>query len=275
MPSTASIPSNPGILGTIWAGTMNHRCRYLAYDFYQMRTYHLADDGDISWLSTHIRINGVSVLHRRVGRPTTAAAGEDFAQTTANDAGWSGMLDLDTYPGTLTPGTDYLLTVTSDWSVDYNETLWETPTVRVSYLYEVPDAGQVVAGWTNFETWQHGHYAMGDSNPSVPARRITASVDNLEILGAAAPRYINPVARQAADGVGMAGVRKRRFLHYKNSAGSSCSIGWTYRGEDQTAGLPDASARWLALDMESLNGLWPGTYYSLSGALYALEDDEP
>lgn len=271
-------PANPGALDTEtkWIGTMSHRCRYLAYRFWARKPYHLGDDGGAPWVSCYIGVNGTGVLHRRNGRVTTAGPGLDFDQSTDDETLWEGVLDMDTYPGTLDPGEVYTLTFTAQDST----TLDTINAVRLDYLYEVPAVGQALTGWEDFAAWEPGNYAWGDSNPFTPARKITTIKANLELLAGYAPKIINPVTRLAEASTGAEftayfGVRRRRYLHYFNDAGRSVALTWMYAGKEQSTGLPDASAQWLAVDLDSLSGLWPGTAYRIDEARYAIEDETP
>lgn len=275
-PVVRARPADPGALQleTKFAGTMIHRCRYLAYSFYQVAPYYDGDDDGDPWVSTFIGINGTGILHRRTGRPTTAGPGLDFDQSVDNGE-WSGLVDLDTYPGTLTPGEEYVLTVTSQGSTTEDVVV----SLRLDYLYEAPAPVETLPGWTNFETWQHGDYAWGNANPGPGTRQIVTIKDNLEALGATTTAYINPVTAEGEASTGavftdLYGVRRHRYLHYRNDAGRNVTLVFDNRGEEQTVGMPDASERWLALDLESVEGLWPGTQYHLREALYAIEDEE-
>lgn len=264
-----------GAANTLFSSTMIHRCRYLAYLFFHLAPYHWPDDDGLPWIDTYIGVNGVNVLRRRNGRATSEDPTLDFAQTSGADALWTGLLDLDTYPGTLSPGDEYVLTMSSERS-----TFWDTETnVKLYWMYEAPAPIAELAGWTDFQNWEHGDYAWGNATPGPGTRLVSDIKNNLELLGATTADYINPVTagpNSAGEEVfDLYGVRQRRYLHYRNKTGQSPNLAYTYRNKETSMGLPDASERWLALDMQSADGLWPGTLYRLTGVQYAIEDDTP
>lgn len=258
----------------IWAGTLNHRCRYLAFGFYLRAPYNPADDGGLPYIDGFIGVNGTAVARRRVGRnEPSPSASYDFDQDPGTEKLWTGLIDLETYPAPggagLALGQDYLLTFGA-----YDSTTYDFyPLGRLQYLYETPDpVGETAAGWVSWDTWSQGDYVAGSSNTAAPNRKITTIRSNLLLLGAAAPNYLNPAARQV-DEYNLFGCRKRRFLHYRSSGQST--ITWTARGKEQQSSLPEAIDRWLALDLESVDGLYRGVRYRLEGILYAIEDDTP
>lgn len=258
----------------IWAGTLNHRCRYLAFGFLLRAPYNPADDGGLPYIDGYIGVNGTGVVRRRCGRnEPSPSASYDFDQTADGEKLWTGLVDLETYPAPggagLAIGEDYLLTFGA-----YDSTTYDLFTLgRLQYLYETPDpAGEALAGWTAWETWSQGDYVAGSSNSGTPNRKITAIRNNLLALGAAAPTYYNPAARQM-DEYNLFGCRKRRFLHYRSSG--QTAITWTARGKEQQSGLPEAIDWWLTLDLDSLDGLYRGVGYRMEGVLYAIEDDAP
>ncbi|HNU04156.1 MAG TPA: hypothetical protein PKL67_08375 [Anaerolineae bacterium] len=266
--------SNVPVSEYIWAGTMTHRSRYLAFGFYMSAPYNPADDGGPPYIDGFIGVNGTGVVRRRNGRhESSPSASYDFDQTPDREKLWTGVVDLETYPAPggagLAVGADYLLTFGA-----YDSTTYDLfPLGQLQYLYETPNpAGATLAGWTAWETWTQGDYVYGNSNPAPANRKITTIRSNLALLAAAAPTYFNPASRLVS-AYNLFGCRKRRFLHYRSSGATT--ITWRARGQEQQSGLPLAVDRWLALDLDSLDGLYQGTAYRLEGVNYAIEDDVP
>lgn len=261
---------------TVYLGTFDHRCRYLAYHVWLQRPYNTADDGGRPWIEGYLRIDGTDVWMRRVhdNRATSDPGGVDFGQDNAVDMHYVGLLDLDTYPGTLNVGDTYELTL----YVETNTNIDTMKDARLWWAYEAPAGDEAIAGWTDFAVWNPGNYVWGDSNPYTPARNVATIKDNMELLGSLAV-YRNYPSRERNVLDQLYGVRRKRFLHYRNDEEDSPSIAWTFNddGEDdddeQESGLPSAKDQWLALDLESLERFYPGTRYKLTGVKYAIEDD--
>ncbi len=264
LPPVAPMPQViPHLWPPLFSGRISHRCRYLAYRWYQLKPF------DGTYVSTRIKVNGNTIMHRRNGAATSDPT-VDFAQSTNADAGWSGLVDLSVYAGSLAQGEEYVITVEEEDDGSYDSGF-----VRMDYLYESPSSVQTVSGWTSLENWAHGDYAWGSANPGPGTRTIGDIKSNLELIGSLLSTYLNPASVPYLYGAGKHfGPRSRRFLHYRNYAGETGKISWTYRGETQTVGLPSAEDDWLALDMDSLEGLWINTLYQLDGMRFAIEDNE-
>lgn len=267
-----------GIEITAGKWTINHRCRYLAFKLLLQRPFTIGDDGLDSWTEAVFEINGEEVMFRHVGRTRTVPAGVDFEQNPAGTYTFTDTLDLDTYPGGLVQGDDYeiVLKIRDSSSDSYGETS------ILYYLYESPAASQALAGWSEWRTWEQGNYVWGDSNPVANPKLVKTIKDNLEVVGGLNASALNPVAsaRNEADTLTfLYGVRRRRWLHYFRIDDDQAQpkILWNFRGSEQSAGLPasDAADRFLALDFDSLEGLYPGTQYKLEDIAYAIEDSGP
>lgn len=174
--------------------------------------------------------------------------------------------DIDLSAAGITLGQSYILTliVSQTASCENDGTFW------LYAMYEYPDASDGVAGWVTFKEWTHDNWVWGSDNPVHNAKKIQTIKANLQTLAAA----IAEVAYATPERVYqfLFGVRRRRFLHYKTYTGESCTINWMYRGEAQQATLPESSTTYMAADLDSLEGLFPGTAYWIGGTKYALED---
>jgi len=281
-------------------GTFNHRGRYLAYRFYGFRSDN-RDEDDEHWTDNSIEINGVSVLRRRVGggnAPGSAAPGEDYAFVDAREYEWEGVLDLNTYPGTLALGDFYRWTyrMTSvGGGTGGGEGLGgSNANAGLLYLYEIPDETAATSGWTNFVSWAHGDFVQGDSL----SPQVQTLVDNLNLLSASTQyaNYATVMDRGTGPGYGLYGIRRWRWLHYRTDPQDNRShaddddpydpmppagtrtidaepvLIYTYKGDEKRVSLSDAYYDWLALDLDSAEGLVPGTPYKLENVRYALED---
>jgi len=261
-----------------WTGTANHRCRYLAYRIWMVKPFHDSDGGGPGWMNMELAINGTVRMWRRLGpfqEPPGAPNFPDVDQQNYFEKLWEGVLDLDS--AGLTAGANYSIVV----SATVGTTRDTERSLIVEYLYEAPSGEEELPGWAAWPEWQHGDYVYGSST----AKRVQTIRNNLVLLNAAVPIF-NFAAKQQPDTDharlgALWGVRQRRFLHYRTrevEEGQPAPrpvLTYNQRSEEVTVGLPDASERWLALDMDSLDGLWPGVRYKLTGVLYAIEDDNP
>jgi hypothetical protein len=286
-------------------GTFNHRARYLAYFFTAMRS----DNRDgplpsgLHWTDGILKINGVSVLRRRVGganAPGTAAVGEDYLFVDARDQQFSGVLDLNIYPGNLVLGTDY----TWEFTYDARGGGYRNPgdlaeggsnaTLGLHYLFEYTDSSDALAGWTAFVAWAHGLNVLGNSG----SPQVQTLVANLNLLNTVTNyhNYASVMDRGVGPGNGLYGIRRWRYLHYRTDpqAGKSHAtddepydplppVGtrtiasepvliYTYKTKEKRVTLTDAYYKWYALDLESVEGLLPGVPYKLENVKYAIED---
>jgi hypothetical protein len=261
-------------LGKIWphmCGTINHRGRYLAFGLHLRRSWS-SDESHMRWTEFCLHIGaghgaGTLVLRRRLGDDTGGYAGEtyDFACEQGDTKVFTGLLDLDVYPGDLVMGADY-----DFWlNVNCASGAGNTADAGLLYLYEVPAANPVLTGWTPFVPWQHGLYVRGNTG----SPQITTIPTNLNVLYAATAYHNYPSVLDA--GFGLYGIRRWRWLHYRTvNADETGTLTYTYAGKEKKVSLSDASAQWLALDLDSVQGLYPGIPYTLTGVKYALEDVE-
>lgn len=283
-------------------GIINHRCRHLAYSIY-LRTPYWGDTSIYSppesvrntgerWSCARIYANGSLAAKFVIGSSHEGAdgVGEWFQYVPGGPGSYhtfSGVLDLDVYPGGITPGADYKLFVHCK-----DSTYWDTDNeCRVNYIYEVPDMITDTLGLTPFVDWAHGNYVYG----STSSPRVQTVKTNMQLM-AAYNVYHNNATRQIlnAENINTAFmVRRWRYLHYRNPAkvdevvdpngviivagvNPKPTISWYYQGKKQTANLPDASTRWMAYDLDSAPGLFPGIEYEISGLVtYAIEDWVP
>jgi hypothetical protein len=142
-------------------------------------------------------------------------------------------------------------------------------------------------GYANATAWAHGLYVYGStSDPNVQQ-----TVDNLGALD----DVVNPVnwvcplrnEGEASTNAFLFGVRHRRWLHYVSNSYVDTDTGETViedgvlaynlRGAETTVTLPASVTFgvWMAADLDSIDGLWPGTPYHIGGVSYAVEDVAP
>lgn len=251
----------------VYYGTFWHQCQYLAYEAYGVIPGN-ADNGQ-RWSRMQIYANGVEILRLAwtwTGTGYGTAAAPAATVTMHGTGTLSGLIDLT--PFSLTAGAPVTIRAVHSDSHTYE---WY-PTSQLKKLHEVSAAVPTLAGWTALPTWAHGDYVHGG------ATGVDAIRANLALLKTLAA-YVNPAARDwamsAATETAYAGKRRWRWLHYRNDAGAAPKIAYTVGTEEKSVGLPDASAQWLAYDMEQAANLYPGTEYRLSGVSCALEDVVP
>ena len=249
-------------------GVIENRCRYINYKVSLRRPHGGTTGSNRTYFE--LFINGTKAMRLQVDDDDGgAASGSEYyrgevASEYTFEGGTTHLLDLDTYPGSLTLGTiySYYYTVTSstpDWGAD----------ATVHYFYLVPETAATTSGWVPFVAWDHGDYIYG----STSSPKIQTITNNLsEFYGVVF--YVNPVAAAQPEGATQRfGKRRWRWLHYKtNDDGSTPGLSFTYRGQEQNMTLPHAWDNWLALDMDSVTGLWPGTDYVLDNVWCAMED---
>jgi hypothetical protein len=283
-------------------GTFNHRSRYLAYFFTAMRSDN-RDENFLHWTDGIVKINGVAVLRRRVGganAPGTAAVGEDYLFVDARGYAFSGVLDLNTYPGNLVLGTDY----TWEFTYDARGGGYQNPgdlavggsngTIGLHYLFEYTDNSDALAGWTAFVAWTHGLNVLGNSG----SPQVQTLVGNLNLLNTVTNyhNYASVMDRGVGPGNGLYGLRRWRYLYYRTDPQAKLSeasaeghydplppagtrtiasepvLIYTYKGKEKRVTLTDAYYKWYALDLDSVEGLLPGVPYKLENVKYAIED---
>ena len=287
-------------------GTLNHRGRYLAYSFQALRSDNRLDDpespdnGD-HWTDCGIKINSISVLRRRTGgasAPGSAAPGEDYLFTDAREQTYTGVLDLNTYPGDLTIGTNYLWEFVTD-SVGGDSgggpgLGGSNANAGLHYLYEIPDEVASLPGWTNFTAWTHGLYVRGDSGTP----QVQTLIANLNLLASNlnTQNWASVMDRGVGPAWGLYGIRRWRFLHYRTDPRDNRSnaddenpydplpgqnerqitadpvLIYMHKGEEKRVSLTDAYQQWQVVDFESSEGLAPGVPYKLENVKYAIED---
>jgi hypothetical protein len=269
-------------------GLVNHHARYLAYSFSLTPPYHtegswvednwvlqpggewinypITHEAGDQWAEISIRINGALALRCRAGTPSSTSSGEDYyGNTDLGTATFTGLLDLDTYPGSLTVGTDYVLEFsasgegTSFGSQD-NDTLF--------YLYEIPEENPTLTGWTAFVPWAHGNYVYGNSS----APQVVVIADNLDLLAATINYHNFPAPNDA--GAGLNGFRRWRYLHYRTEEDAEPVLIYTYKGKETRISLDEAFTAWGFVDLDSIEGLYAGSQYRLEAVRTALEDVE-
>lgn len=219
---------------------------------------------------------------------------------------FTGELDLDTYAlsSGLVIGDDYEITVSIESTTD------GAGNGGVNYLYEVPGSAPALAGWSDFVTWVHGQMVWGSEFIAFGDARALDIKDNLEALGAllAAENFPSPIAyswhdssdiNDPAHHMNLFGVRRWRWLHYvtlpqhsssespthdrANEIYSAPVIVYNYKGKEVSVTLDNTyvddedtktwvSKGWQAKDLDSVEGLYPGTVYRLENVRYALED---
>jgi hypothetical protein len=257
-------------------GTINHRCRYLAYSFRLIRSNN--DEDDERWTEGQILINDVFVLRCRIGdQGSLPIEGEELQTLNTGDHTFTGLLDLDEHPGNLVRGTDYSFVFQLD--------AFHGGSGGLYYLYEVPESAPETDGWTPLVNWEHGQYVKGDTG----SPQLQTLVDNINALMTVASYHNYPSPRDRYKG--LFGIRRWRWLHYRTLPRSGTeyearppgdteeidadpTLRYTLNGKDQAVSLGDAYPQWLALDFDSVEGLYPGTPYRLENGKYALEDVE-
>jgi hypothetical protein len=220
-------------------------------------------------------------LRRRTGTGTpSSSTGEDYDQTTAYQSTWTGLLDLDTYPGSLVVGADYSIEINSGGAgLSFGSQEWD----QLFYLYEIPEENPTLAGWTDFTPWAHGDYVYGNSS----SPQVVAIADNLDLLAATVNYHNFPAPNDA--GYGLYAFRRWRYLHYRTwrkhtedevSHDASIEITndpvliYTYKGQEERVTLDEAYTDWRFVDLDSVEGLYAGTQYRLENVRTALEDRE-
>lgn len=261
--------------GNMFTGTMYHRCQYLAYEIAIQAPYYRSDYPALSgdrYTEAHVYLDGTEVARFRVGDDWGAGPGlpvqEQYVGGASVSHVFSGQIDLDTCGVPLVLGATYTIHIEITRTGVWGDLGWG----RLYKLAEIPAAAPALAGWVALPTWAHGDYVYGDST----AKQVATLKTDLELLQAVATYHNIPcVSQRAGDDWRFYMRRRYRWLHYRNAAGESPKIGYDYAGETQEASLPDAESAWQVYDLESAEGLWPGTEYLLAGVTYALEDVEP
>lgn len=139
-------------------------------------------------------------------------------------------------------------------------------------------------GYANPTMWEHGDYVYGStSDPKV--QQITANLAALD--DAVTPHNWACPLRYEGDNAFLFGVRHRRWLHYMSASYVDDDTGdtvqetpvlaYNLRGAETTVSLIPSSTegQWMAADLDSVEGLWPGVSYHIGAARYAIEDVEP
>jgi hypothetical protein len=287
-------------------GLFNHRSRHLAYCFEAKRSDNRDEDG-YHYTDCQIKINGDSVLRRRTGgsnAPGEAEPGEDYVFVEGGGYKWTGTLDLDAYPGTLVVGEDYTWEFHASakgGGTGGGEGLGgSNANCGLHYLFEIPEETDMVLplGWIPFVTWSHGMYVSGNTyvNEMPAAQWIVANLNLLN--GAVLQRNLATVLDRAVDGYGLYGVRRWRWLHYRTDPDPELckvdnpnhyvplpdedarkrtgtpTLSFDYKGKTEPVqtSLDDAYQEWRTVDLDSIDGLVPGTPYKISHVRYALED---
>lgn len=267
----------------LWAGTFSHRARYLAYKIHMVNCYHPSnypDPGGERWLDLRLYYNDTLAMKLRIGGTSGSADGseyyEEYNAEPAEGHTFEGALDLSTYPGGLAQGNNY-----QAYAKVTSSTFWDgICRAEIQKLYLLPSTAPVMAGWTTFVDWEHGDYVTG----STGSPQVQDIVDNLGVL-AGLTEYANYPAMQAPsysanDGTdatvkSLFGKRRWRFLHYRNGEEDEPSLVYQLRGQEESVGLDTAKDRWLVLDLDTVENLFPGLDYALTGVDYAMEDVEP
>jgi len=284
-------------------GTLQHRARYLAYSITVHAPYHASRYGngfdhdgyldeydhlrryqyvnnDEQWGIARLYINSeliakFAAAHVFSPMPTGPDFGEFYREVRGHGApsytftsDEYGLLDLETYAPDLEYGQVYSLVV---HYVD--STHWDLyDSCRVNFLYEVP-ALQPPHGWRQFRPWQHGSIVRGTSD-SVPA--IGDLINNLQQLSSVLPfNYPTRLVRGTTEAFGL---RKWRWLHFEitpESSENNATLRYYYNNEERSIILKHKQGEFGVFDLESAEGLYPGTRYTLYNVLWALEDVRP
>ena len=242
----------------LWKYSLVHRGRYLHWDFKAQDSYYESDcpePHDPHYVRIRLLANGVQVYNAEWNRFYWRRSGD---------------VDLTTFPSAgLVIGESYTLTL----EVSYAEACdaQDAGQFEAWALYEYPDDADGIAAWTPFKEWSHGNFVWGSTNPIANAKRIKIIKDDLEAMATTIEEVCYASPKLSRDR--LLGVRRRRFLFYKTADDKSCTINWSYRGEDQQVTLPESSTAFLGVDLDGLEGLYPSTPYWIGeGALYAIED---
>lgn len=233
--------------GSQFIGTMHHQCRYLRFE--------ARWGGSIS-----VKING-----NEVG-PFTGGTGDGPEGNIQPD------IDLDGIASPADYGDDYTIEISTS-----------TPGMLYT-LYEWPGEVDDAAGWATLPQWTHGDYVYG----STTAKKIAPILTDLGILGVSA-KYQNYPCDSAWVTIDWRFQMRRhyRYLHYYHDSAIvdgapvdampphiAYLIGASYH--EQTMPLPVFGASpWVTFDLETVDKLWPSTFYLITGCKYALEDVEP
>lgn len=287
------------MLGSAFLGSMEHRCRWLSYNF-RLDTPHTQEEGSgkqAVWIDLYI--NDVEALRLRAG---TWRNGEDVPATGdvdtyyywneevdgIDDFTFVGLLDLDKYPigSTVTYGNVYRINAVWGWEGAEDA----DGEAELNFIQEVPEADKILTGFVINKPWEHPNYVRG--GPSVDNWASWSTVkNNLELLGSKAT-YFNYPCRVKTGTDGLYSVRRYRWLHilatwdptpsddYPSGKSLGGEIVYTYRGELKQVDLPapadDAPyGTWVTCDLDSFEGLYVGVYYYLHDVDYAIEDKDP
>jgi len=176
------------------------------------------------------------------------------------------LVQIDMSGRGLSVGDLYTLYIQLDQGEDPMEKLGKGV---IDFAYEVPDVTAAPSGWIDLPEWQHGDYVYGSST----TKRIQDIKADLEWLGARAT-YENLAVKSAVAPRGYRFVRLHRWLHYLPEGDDEPQLGF-YRDRWREVSLPsEGGSTWMAYDLDSAEGLFPGTRYRLIGATCALEDTD-
>ncbi len=269
---------SPGAINLYdWNGCFRHHARYLHYNLWQQAPHnqsHYPDPGGERWTQVDLYVN--SVFLARFCQGDVRSPGQGWPPVVVQHAGgagseseFAGQIDLENpaYGLNLSRGQLYEVVTTASAS-----TVWDWyKSARTRLLLELPASNSNLAGWTGMGAWEHGVWVRGDSGVN-PVKAIR---DNLVTLAAISHFNNYPCVKNR--GQGFRAYRKWRWLWYTNGAGASPTLTYTLVNEEQVS-LPSAYneitgvSRWLAYDLNSVSGLYPGTLYVLADVDAVFED---
>jgi len=267
-----------------WIGTIEHRCQYLMYEFtLQATTYSESREyGNTARLFANGEVFALfHVQHPFIedAPPTVYVENHDIPRP--GEYTFAGALDLSIWLPSLVLGVPYFIELEADSTYNGGGVGDYTggSHVNVDQLCEAPGGIDILTGWQSLPTWEHPDYVYG----STTAKQIQILKENLELLGSTFV-YRNPACtknRQNWDWR-FAFQRRHRFLHYYCDEGADVirgdampsKIGYERNGT-QEATIPDGNHEWMMYDLDSAQGLYPGTNYLVTGARYAIEDIIP
>jgi hypothetical protein len=223
--------------GSQFIGTMHHQCRYLHLE--------VCRGGTIS-----VKVNG-----NEVG-PYTGGSGGGSADNITPD------VDLD---GIATP---------PDYGDDYSLEIGTSGPGMLFTLYEWPGETEEVASWQTLPSWAHGDYLYG----STTAQKVQTVVADLGVLAAVAKYQNYPCGEHWVTEDWRFQMRRHyRYLHFYHETGDSepkiaYLVGASYKEMTLSTG---AAGPWQVFDLDTVERLWPSTFYLIAGCSYVLEDVEP
>jgi hypothetical protein len=252
-----------------FAGVLQYNARYLSYRIYVKSPYNADEDGH-RYAIVRLWVDDTLVAKFVVGKQDVGPDGGEYYEFFSAPRGtghtFDGLLDLETYPGGLSFGSQYYIYCKLDTAYQYD---WYHKMTLERLILE-PESGASLAGWTAMTPWSHEDLVDAAGTPP----GVMAIKDNLELLGGLS-MFSNAPSCNGLQGSGdrYFGKRKWRWLFYRTEEGSSAKITYFLRGSYVDVSLPNPEAGWHTVDLDGIDSFYVGTNYTLSGVENAIEDN--